>query len=99
LYGTGKETERAYFYQQGGYEHDESPTVDFNNSLLVHRDAVINPDSSLQRQVQQRTRRRVAAIRFECLYGTGKETERAYFYQQGGYEHDESPTVDFNNSS
>ncbi|GAA6061346.1 hypothetical protein JCM10212_004827 [Sporobolomyces blumeae] len=29
-----------------------------------------------------------------CLYGTGKETERAYFYQQGGYEHDESPTID-----
>ncbi|GAA5934883.1 hypothetical protein JCM1841_002853 [Sporobolomyces salmonicolor] len=27
-----------------------------------------------------------------CLYGYGKETERAYFYQQGGYEHDESPT-------
>ncbi|SGY34421.1 BQ5605_C002g01628 [Microbotryum silenes-dioicae] len=29
-----------------------------------------------------------------CLYGTGKETERAYFYQQGGYEHDEAPTVE-----
>ncbi|GAA5983717.1 hypothetical protein JCM5350_000681 [Sporobolomyces pararoseus] len=29
-----------------------------------------------------------------CLYGTGKETERAYFYQQGGYEHDENPTID-----
>ncbi|GAA5898770.1 hypothetical protein JCM5296_006713 [Sporobolomyces johnsonii] len=27
-----------------------------------------------------------------CLYGYGKETERAYFYQQGGYEHDETPT-------
>ncbi|KAI5478552.1 phospholipid:diacylglycerol acyltransferase [Pseudohyphozyma bogoriensis] len=24
-----------------------------------------------------------------CLYGTGKETERSYFYQQGGYERDE----------
>lgn len=23
VYGTGKETERAYFYQQGGYERDE----------------------------------------------------------------------------
>lgn len=34
-------------------------------------------------------------MRIYCLYGTGKETERAYFYQQGGYEHDESPTVDF----
>ncbi|GAA5888949.1 hypothetical protein JCM16303_004681, partial [Sporobolomyces ruberrimus] len=29
-----------------------------------------------------------------CLYGYGKETERAYFYQQGGYEHDETPTID-----
>ncbi|GJN92257.1 hypothetical protein Rhopal_005287-T1 [Rhodotorula paludigena] len=35
------------------------------------------------------------SMRIYCLYGTGKETERAYFYQQGGYEHDESPTVDF----
>ncbi|KAM0755788.1 LACT-domain-containing protein [Meredithblackwellia eburnea MCA 4105] len=24
-----------------------------------------------------------------CLYGTGKETERGYFYQHGGYEQDE----------
>lgn len=23
MYGTGKETERSYFYQQGGYESDE----------------------------------------------------------------------------
>ncbi|GAA6018214.1 hypothetical protein JCM11491_005636 [Sporobolomyces phaffii] len=29
-----------------------------------------------------------------CLYGYGKETERAYFYQQGGYEHDETPTIE-----
>jgi len=28
-----------------------------------------------------------------CLYGVGKETERAYFYQNGGYEQDEAPTV------
>ncbi|GAA6053369.1 hypothetical protein JCM3770_004134 [Rhodotorula araucariae] len=35
------------------------------------------------------------SMKIYCLYGTGKETERAYFYQQGGYEHDESPTVDF----
>ncbi|GAA6006558.1 hypothetical protein JCM10207_004972 [Rhodosporidiobolus poonsookiae] len=34
-----------------------------------------------------------------CLYGTGKETERAYWYQQGGYEHDEVPTVDFSSGS
>ncbi|GAA5969238.1 hypothetical protein JCM11641_007521 [Rhodosporidiobolus odoratus] len=34
-----------------------------------------------------------------CLYGTGKETERAYWYQQGGYEHDEVPTVDLSASS
>lgn len=27
-----------------------------------------------------------------CLYGHGKETERGYFYQQGGYESDDSPT-------
>ncbi|KAG0661838.1 hypothetical protein C6P46_003729 [Rhodotorula mucilaginosa] len=39
------------------------------------------------------------SMKIYCLYGTGKETERAYFYQQGGYEHDESPTVDFNNSA
>lgn len=38
-------------------------------------------------------------MKIYCLYGTGKETERAYFYQQGGYEHDESPTVDFNNTA
>lgn len=38
-------------------------------------------------------------MKIYCLYGTGKETERAYFYQQGGYEHDESPTVDFYNSA
>lgn len=25
-----------------------------------------------------------------CIYGVGKETERAYFYQQGGFEHDET---------
>ncbi|KAM0793391.1 hypothetical protein ACM66B_000844 [Microbotryomycetes sp. NB124-2] len=25
-----------------------------------------------------------------CLYGVGKETERGYFYQQGGFEHDET---------
>ncbi|GAA5903261.1 hypothetical protein JCM8208_002257 [Rhodotorula glutinis] len=35
------------------------------------------------------------SIKIYCLYGTGKETERAYFYQNGGYEHDESPNVDF----
>lgn len=29
-----------------------------------------------------------------CLYGVGKETERAYFYQNGGYETDEAPTVE-----
>ncbi|GAA5859636.1 hypothetical protein JCM8547_006173 [Rhodosporidiobolus lusitaniae] len=36
-----------------------------------------------------------------CLYGTGKETERAYFYSQGkrGYEHDETPVIDFAASS
>lgn len=28
-----------------------------------------------------------------CLYGVGKETERAYFYQNGGFEHDEAPTA------
>lgn len=28
-----------------------------------------------------------------CLYGVGKETERAYFYQNGGYEHDETMTA------
>ncbi|KAJ8296972.1 Phospholipid:diacylglycerol acyltransferase [Rhodotorula toruloides] len=33
-----------------------------------------------------------------CLYGVGKETERAYFYQQGGYEHDETPTVNLTDS-
>ncbi|BGP52725.1 phospholipid:diacylglycerol acyltransferase [Rhodotorula sphaerocarpa] len=37
---------------------------------------------------------RAPSMKIYCLYGTGKETERAYFYQQGGYEHDESPTVD-----
>ncbi|GAA5845245.1 hypothetical protein JCM3766R1_003369 [Sporobolomyces carnicolor] len=34
------------------------------------------------------------SLTITCLYGTGKETERAYFYQQGGYEHDESPTIE-----
>ncbi|GAA5980923.1 hypothetical protein JCM10908_003920 [Rhodotorula pacifica] len=38
------------------------------------------------------------SMKIYCLYGTGKETERSYFYQQGGYEHDESPTVDFNSA-
>lgn len=29
------------------------------------------------------------SMRIYCLYGHGKETERAYFYQDGGFEHDE----------
>ena len=28
MYGVGKETERAYFYQEGEFEHDEAPTLD-----------------------------------------------------------------------
>ncbi|POY70341.1 hypothetical protein BMF94_6621 [Rhodotorula taiwanensis] len=39
------------------------------------------------------------SMKIYCLYGTGKETERAYFYQQGGYEHDESPTVNMHSSN
>ncbi|GAA5897307.1 hypothetical protein JCM6882_001854 [Rhodosporidiobolus microsporus] len=38
-------------------------------------------------------------MRIFCLYGTGKETERSYFYQQGGYEHDEVPVTDSSASS
>ncbi|BGP12575.1 hypothetical protein JCM10213_004838 [Rhodosporidiobolus nylandii] len=38
-------------------------------------------------------------MKIYCLYGTGKETERAYWYQKGPFEHDEVPTVDFTASS
>ena len=33
VYGVGKETERAYFYQEGQYEHDEAPTIDEAQSV------------------------------------------------------------------
>jgi hypothetical protein len=30
------------------------------------------------------------SMKIYCLYGHGKETERSYWYMQGGYEQDET---------
>lgn len=33
------------------------------------------------------------SLSITCLYGVGKETERGYFYQNGGFEHNEGASV------
>lgn len=53
MYGVGKETERAYFYQQGGYEHDEAPTVEDPTSS-VNDSSDVTPRAPLDLPLSQK---------------------------------------------
>lgn len=92
--------------RQFGFERDEA-------QLIRNNDDHSKWSNPLEVQLPK-----APSMTIYCLYGVGKETERAYFYQQGaarprlhmrtrltiaatflgGYEHDETPTVNTTDS-